>query len=166
MSSIQIAEAKLIEEGNSETAETLASFENRWRFAVFPAMVAFIVLSGFGFYLIYGMLQRMEQLATDVSHLTAVIAKSLPAMQSNVSDISNKITVMSTEMKAISHSTSSLASSTQQMGVNVWEMNNNISKPLSLMNKMIPFARNVAPTSAPIQYQQGNPFYSNTRKVN
>ncbi len=106
--------------------------------------------------------QRMEQLATDVSHLTAVIAKSLPAMQSNVSDISNKITIMSTEMKAISHSTSSLASSTQQMGVNVWEMNNNISKPLSLMNKMIPFARNVAP----IQYQQGNPFYSNTRKIN
>ena len=53
MSTLEDAEAKLIQGGNNEAAQTLESFENRWRFAVFPAMIAFVVLAGFGFYLIY-----------------------------------------------------------------------------------------------------------------
>jgi len=52
MSNLKEAETKLIKGGNQEAAEALETFEFRWRYAVFPAMIAFTILSAFGFYLV------------------------------------------------------------------------------------------------------------------
>lgn len=158
MSRLHDAEEKLINDGNQEAAETLETFEARWRYAVFPAMVAFIILAGFGFYLIYGMLKRMEDLSANVNRMTDVIAVTLPAMQKNINTISNdvskmsgtiqgsfpnidkNVSTMSEEMKTLSYSTSSMTATTQSMGYNLQELNQNISKPLSIMNQMIPWS--------------------------
>ncbi len=158
MSRLHEAEEKLIHDGNLEAAETLETFEARWRYAVFPAMIAFIILAAFGFYLIYGMLKRMEDLSANVNRMTEVIAVTLPAMQKNINMISDdvnkmsgtiqgsfpgidkNVSTMSKEMKTLSYSTNSMAATTQSMGSDLWEMNRNISKPLALMNKMIPWS--------------------------
>lgn len=159
MSRLHDAEEKLIDDGNVEAAETLETFEVRWKYAVFPAMIAFAVLSAFGFYLIYGMLQRMEDLSANVSEMTKVIQVSMPSMQGNMASMSGDIekmtdtiqvsfpnleknvATMSNDMKAMSHSTSSMAVTTQNMGSNLWELNKNVSKPLSAMNNMLPWGK-------------------------
>lgn len=71
--------------------DKLASFENRWKFAVFPAMIAFIMLSAFGFYLIYGMLERMKALSEDIDHMTRVMSETLPIMQGGVVGMSSNM---------------------------------------------------------------------------
>jgi len=173
MSRLQDAEEKLIDNGNSEAAETLETFEIRWKYAVFPAMIAFAVLSAFGFYLIYGMLQRMEDLSKNVYQMTQVIHTTMPSMNTNMTnmsgdihqlnttitenfpDLDQKVTSMSKDMKTLSYSTASMAMTTHNMGQNVWELNKNVSKPFSAIGNMIPWSsKGSTPPPAPYYYQQ------------
>jgi HAMP domain-containing protein len=151
--------------GATETTETLQNFENRWKYAVFPAMIAFVLLAGFGFYLIYNMLQRMEDLSRDVNRMVDVLEKSMPAMTDDVHSMNlaisssmpaleHEIADMSQEMKRMSHSTESLSATTRNMGHNLWEVNKNISTPLSIMNSVVPWSRVSAPQPVAYQYYQ------------
>ena len=155
------------EKDTVKTTEALKSFEDRWKYAVFPAMIAFVLLASFGFYLIYGMLQRMESLAHDVHRMVGVLENTLPTMtedvhamnktiSSSLPILEHKISDMSQEMKHMSHSTASLSTTTQNMGHNLWEVNKNISTPLSIMNAAVPWSRVSAPQ--PIYYQNPQPF--------
>ncbi len=174
MSGLQDTEQKLTNKGNIDedattVDETIETMETRWKYAVFPAMVAFIVLAGFGFYLIYGMLQRMEDLSSNVEKMTNVIKVAMPSMQNDMSSMSNNmqqmnttisgnfpelthnVATMSSDMKVMSHSTTSMAMTTHNLGRNMWELNKNVSKPLSLMNNMIPWnSSNSVPPPRPM----------------
>lgn len=87
----------------SPTGETDEKFrqvmESRWRYAVFPAMVTFVLLIGFMFYLIYGMLQRMEDLSEDIDKMTNVISDSLPVMQGGVVSMSSRMQWVGDDLK-------------------------------------------------------------------
>jgi len=179
MNILKNTEKKLTEEDDKEAIQTLESFENRWRYAVFPAMIAFIILAIFGFYLIYGMLQRMEQLSIDVNRMTSVIATVLPEMQRNMGGISTDISElnqvisgnfpkleqniasMTENMNLMSSSTQSIATTTSNLDKSMWEMNRNVSKPLSMMNQVIPWGKNSMPplpyTASPYSGQGYNP---------
>lgn len=161
MTTLQDAESKLIKEGNQEAAQTLETFETRWRYAVFPAMIAFVVLAGFGFYLIYGMLQRMESMSTDISRLTVLMEKTVPALSNDIHQMTTTITTtlpkleqnvneMSSNVTSLSNSANSMATSTHNMGQSTWEMNRTISKPMRAMTNMIPW--NID-TPAPTMYR-------------
>ncbi len=151
--------AKVGRESEEELALAIDSFQNRWKYAVFPAMVAFVILSVFGFYLIYGMLQRMEDLSKDVNRMADTISDALPAMQQNVNmmatdmhqmnaAIGTSLPKLEQRVDAMSNSTEHMAKTTDSMGQSMWEMNRNVSKPLSMMNKMIPWSTQKAPTTS------------------
>lgn len=174
MTRLHDAEEKLIDTGNAEAAETLETFEVRWKYAVFPAMIAFAILSAFGFYLIYGMLQRMEELSDNVYHMTQVIQKTMPSMDENMTTMSGDIHTLNTtitehfpvldkkvanisqDMKTLSYSTASMAMTTKNMDNNVWELNKNVSKPFSAIGKMMPWSskKGSVPPPAPYYYQR------------
>ena len=118
---------------NKEVTDSLQTFETRWRYAVFPAMVLFVLLIGFMFYLIYGMLQRMEDLSKDIHEMSKVITVSMPKLNKSVDKMTDNIG----EMKV---ATTSMAITTHGMGQNLWDINSNISKPLSAMNKILPWS--------------------------
>ncbi|WP_299876207.1 hypothetical protein [uncultured Cocleimonas sp.] len=154
MSNLKEAETKLIKGGNQEAAEALETFEFRWRYAVFPAMIAFTILSAFGFYLIYGMLQHMQSMSADIHRMTSLMEKSVPVISSDISSLNSTI---GTSMPSIqqnvaemSDSTGSMAVSTQQMDRTTWEMNRSFAKPMNMFNSLIPF--NVPPPN-PVGYQ-------------
>ncbi len=177
MSKIHDAEEKLIEADNKEAAETLETFEMRWKYAVFPAMFAFAILSAFGFYLIYGMLQRMEDLSENVYKMTETIQASMPAMKSNMDSMSadihqmsgtiqeefpkldERILTMTSDMRTMSYSTASMAATTHNMSQNVWELNKNVSKPLSVMNNMLPWTKKGTIPPPP------KPYYANQQRT-
>lgn len=161
MTTLHDAEQKLINEGNEEAAKTLETFETRWRYAVFPAMIAFAILSAFGFYLIYGMLQRMESMSTDITRMTNLMEKTVPVLANDIHEMNLSISTtmpkleehvsnLSNEVSTISLSTNSMANSTHNMGQSTWEINRTISKPLRAMTQMIPW--NVD-TPAPMMYR-------------
>jgi len=146
MTTLHDAEVKLIEEGNEEAAKTLETFETRWRYAVFPAMIAFVILSSFGFYLIYGMLQRMESMSNDITRMTNLMEKTVPMLAADIHqmaetmpELEQHVSSLTDEITTISLSTSSMATSTHNMGQSTWELNRSFSKPLRAMNKMIPW---------------------------
>jgi len=161
MSRLQDAEAKLIEEGNKEAAQTLESFEVRWRYAVFPAMIAFFILSAFGFYLIYGMLQRMESMSHDITRMTNLMEQTVPTLSSDIHQMNKTISKtmpaleqnvndMTKDVSNMTYSATSMAASTKNMGQSTWELNRSISKPMRMMNKMIPWS---VDTPRPNYYQ-------------
>jgi len=156
MTTLQDAEVKLIEEGNEEAAKTLETFETRWRYAVFPAMIAFVILSAFGFYLIYGMLQRMESMSQDISRMTVLMEQTVPVLTSDVHQMNKTISKtmpeleqhvsnMSDNVTTMSHSATSMATSTKHMDQSTWELNRSISKPMRAFNKMVPWSASTPP---------------------
>jgi hypothetical protein len=114
-----------------ELNETLESFETRWRYAVFPAMIAFVILAGFGFYLIYGMLQRMEDLSKDIHDMTGVITESMPVMQVGIVTMSSRMQLIGEDlhgMRSDMNRLSVVISNTMPaMEGQVGAMSNNIS---------------------------------------
>jgi cytochrome c553 len=162
-------------------------FETRWNFVVFPAMIAFVILAGFGFYLIYGMLQRMEDLARDVERMADTVEETMPIMQGGIVSMSSRmqwigedlqkmtdvvsdtmphmqqdVNRMSDNINNMSYATASMANSTHSMGQNIWNMNRNVSKPLSLMRKMMPFGTTGGqslPTQVPYTYNNLGEYY-------
>ncbi len=154
-----------------ELEQVIDSFAVKWNYAIFPAMIAFVILAVFGFYLIFGMLQRMEDLSKDVNRMADTIAESLPAMQQNVgvmaTDMHEMNEVIGTtfpklekRVDAMSNSTEYMANTTSSMGRSIEEMNDSVSKPLSMMNSMIPWSRRKAPAAnhnQPYYYNNGYP---------
>lgn len=160
MTKLQEAEHKLIETGNEEAAETLEVFETRWRYAVIPAMVAFFILSAFGFYLIYGMLQHMDSMSKDINRMTVLMEKSVPVISSDISEMNDTISIsmpsIQSNVNDMSYSAQSLAQSTMRMDRSTYELNRSVSKPIDMMNKMVPFnlnnIRSTPPPPAPYGY--------------
>ena len=154
MTTLENAETKLIKGGNEEAAITLETFESRWRYAVFPAMIAFIILSAFGFYLIYGMLQRMESISQDITRMTNLMEQSMPVISTDITQLKNTISdsmpAIQENVAEMSLSANSMANSTHNMGQSTWEINRSISKPMRAMNKMIPWQID---TPAPMMYR-------------
>lgn len=172
-----INHAKAENENEENIEDALESFETRWKYAVFPAMIAFVVLAGFGFYLIYGMLQRMEELSVNIDQMAKVMTKSLPIMEvgvvgmsaqmqsigndlhgmrADMSQLSNvvsdtmpameaKVGTMSDNIYDMRNATASMANTTHNMGQNLWNMNRNFSKPLSMMRKIMPWGGDNTP---------------------
>ncbi len=182
MSDLSVDDTVIEEE--SEIQKNLKIFESRWRYAVFPAMVLFVLLIGFMFYLIYGMLQRMQDLAEDIDKMTTVMSESLPVMQGavvamssrmqwvgddlkdmsgNVSHMTqvisrsmpsmeNSMNGMSSDMSNMAYATNSMSATTHNMGQNLWNLNKNVSGPLSFMNKIMPWKEKTAPPPRPSYY--------------
>lgn len=107
--------------------------ESRWRYAVFPAMVTFVLLIGFMFYLIFGMLQRMEDLAEDIDKMTGVIADSLPVMQGGVVSMSSRVQWMGDDIKKMSNSVNHMSTVISQSMPTMTRSINGMTSDISSM---------------------------------
>lgn len=127
---------------------------------VYPAMVAFIILSAYGFYLV-------QSLTTDVHLLTETIANMNKSVDTNMGKISGTMENMNGQMTSLvtstnhmtsnivgmNDSTQNMAGTIQQMNAStqnmaasaynmqrdVWSLNKNISGPMRMFNKFSPF---------------------------
>ncbi len=156
-----------IENELHDVEDELQDFEERQvnvtrtlQMIVYPAMVAFIILSAYGFYLV-------QSLTTDVHRLTSTIANMHTSVDTNMTKMTDSIASMNSQMGSLVNSTSQMTnnivgmnSSTQDMAGNIqqmnastqnmavstynmqrdmWSMNKNISGPMKMFNKFSPF---------------------------
>jgi hypothetical protein len=135
----------------------------RWEMIVYPAMFAFILLAGYGFFLIFNLTNDMKTIAASLDptmglHMSS-FDESMQSLTGNIGNMTARVEDMSSELKTMSGKMNSLSAmvpirvelekmnqSVNMMGVNfdmvrrdMAMMNHSISKPMSMMNNFMPW---------------------------
>ena len=125
-------EAKSMEDCMGKSMEMLANTfsasAKRWEMIVYPSLFAFILLAGYGFFLIYSLTQDAHQMAK------------------NMQDISKNMVVISESMLVVSKNTDNqtaamhgINASMNQMRQDMAMMNHSVSRPMNKMNSFMPW---------------------------
>jgi hypothetical protein len=157
------ATTRTVHEDITRFLDTFERSAKRWEMVVYPAMFAFIILAGYGFFLIYSLTDNMNTIAESFDPQMALhmdgVATNMQDMTENIALMTDQVHSMSTEIKAISgqmvylssmkpmtQAMSNMEQSIQRMSGNFEMMrrdmsvlNHNISKPMSFMNNFIPW---------------------------
>ena len=162
-------------EANEPTAVTVSTesmerffktFERsakRWEFVVYPALFAFIVLAGYGFFLIYSLTSDMHRISQKVDprmgENLAAMSRNMNAMSGNLSIMTKEVASMAervhhmadkmesldniapmlTQMEKLDQSIRSMAVNTHMMRHDMGSMSQNVSRPMSMMNTFMPW---------------------------
>ncbi len=96
--------------------DTFERSARRWEMVVYPAMFAFILLAGYGFFLIYSLTNDMRVIATNLDpnmgvHMTRLtddmeaLTENIRAMTENVTNMAGNIEAMTDKIAAMSQDT-------------------------------------------------------------
>lgn len=135
----------------------------RMQLLVYPAMVAFIILAAYGFYMIQSLTDDIHTMSKTVTNMADSIGKISTSVDSNM-DVISKSTVsmtdqlgsmvdstqsmsgnvgsMTNNLAVMQNAVSNMAWSTNNMQQDMWSLNQNVSTPLSMFNKFLPWNNN------------------------
>lgn len=144
----------------------LATFERstrRWEIVVYPALFAFMVLAAYGFFLVYNLTYDMRVMSQAIDpdmgqHMrmladsTQQLAGNIAVMTSTVQGMSEDLTRISRKMDDLKHmdpirihmkrmddSMKNMVITTDRMHQDMAMMSANISRPMSTLNKIMPW---------------------------
>jgi methyl-accepting chemotaxis protein len=135
----------------------------RWEMIVYPGMFGFILLAGYGFFLIYNLTNDMKTIAGSLDptmglHMSS-FDESMQSLTANIGNMTARVEDMSSELKTMSGKmnnldamptiTVQLEQMNQSVGMmsanfdmvrrDMAMMNHSISKPMSMMNNFMPW---------------------------
>jgi uncharacterized protein YoxC len=143
---------------------------------VYPSMFAFVLLAGYGFFLIYRLTHDIAILSQSVTHMAVIVSDAMPRMTKdlnfmtdsidhmtgNIDGMTTEITSMSGQMNSLtpmSHNIQSMTHNIGSMNRSVYGlqrdmhgMNRTVSSgPFGMMNDIMPFTSdtNVPPPVQP-----------------
>lgn len=187
------SELKNVEHELTDVEQDLRQFESRQsnattvlKFLVYPSLVAFVILAGYGFYLIQRLTSDVNRLAETIVQLSASvdssmlsISGSMRIMSGQMASIVTSTNAMSGNMYAMNHSTQRMSNDVTQMNAStqhmaasaynmqhdMWSMNRSISKPMRLFNSFMPFGGNdnappMSLPTAPLVPYYNSPYYN------
>jgi len=132
-------EAKSMEECMGRSMETLSNAftasAKRWEMIVYPSLFAFILLAGYGFYLIYSLTQDAHQMAKNMQQISdnmIVVSESMIAVSQNTNQ-------QTAAMRDIVVNMNNMNASMNQMRHDMSVMNYNVSRPMSKINSFMPW---------------------------
>jgi len=137
----------------SQAFETSAK---RWELIVYPTLFAFIILAAYGFYLIFSLAKDMHYLTVSVDTNMTHMSNNMQAMSENVTLMSRNVQTMSISVDSMSRnvntlepmlvsiqnmdrSMQSMTLATTSMRNDLAIMNQNISRPMNFVNKVMPW---------------------------
>lgn len=159
-------------------ANTFDSSAKRWEMVVYPSLFAFVLLAGYGFFLIYRLTHDIAILSQSVTHMAVIVSDSMPrmtkdlgTMTGSIDNMTGNIDGMTTEIVSMSDQMDSLtpmSNNIQSMTHNIGNMNRSVygmqrdmhgmnrtvsSGPFGMMNDMMPMSSstNVPPAVPPAQ---------------
>jgi hypothetical protein len=144
-------ETKLHELGKREEAAT-----RRMQILVYPATIAFTILSAYGFYLVNTLTKDVAQMANAVETINQSVSKNMDIISDNTRKMSIHMDDLVASMDGMKANVSNLTATTYNMSQNVekmsrytghmqqdlWSLNKSISTPLNLFNRFIPWSDN------------------------
>jgi uncharacterized protein YoxC len=131
----------------------------RWEIVVYPAMAAFILLSIYGFYLIYSLTRDLHLIAQNMGSMNnniEIMTTKMDTMDVSMSDMSGKLDTlqpmlshmqamdtsmekMDRSIQGMEYSTRSMSYSNDQMRHAMQGMNHSVGRPMSIMNSFMPW---------------------------
>lgn len=146
------------------------SSTRRMQLLVYPSMVAFIILAAYGFYLVNSLTTDVHRMAGSVHDMSVAVKDNMKIISDNTTAMSKKMTYLvdntqnmnanMTDLVAttskMSNSVDHLSTYTGNMQQDMWSLNRNISKPLSMFNRFIPWSNNSGSRQnvPPVYYSQ------------
>lgn len=114
----------------------------RWEMIVYPALFAFILLSAYGFFLIYSLTNNISRVADDMNQIT----HSMQKISTQMDVVSKNMVLMTQTMDSQLVSMNDMAYQVRGMNVSINQMrydfsvlNNSVSRPMSFMNTFMPW---------------------------
>jgi len=137
----------------SQAFETSAK---RWELIVYPSLFAFIILAAYGFYLVFSLAKDVHYLAISVDSNMTVLASNMQSISDNVGQMSANVRTMAVSVESMSRDVSTLepmltsmetmdqsiramTHTTAYMRGDMANMNQNIGRPMSFMNWVMPW---------------------------
>ena len=144
-------------------AEAFETSARRWELIVYPSLFAFILLAGYGFYLVYSltrdvhylaisvdsnmtvMASNFQSVADNMNHMTAnirMVSSTLSEISTKVSTLEPMLTNMSSmdkSMDSMDRAIKAMTLTTHYMGGDIHSMNRNVARPMSFMNSFMPW---------------------------
>ena len=162
----------------SRLADTFDKSARRWEMVVYPSMFAFILLAGYGFYLIYHLTHDIAVLSHSVTRMATIVSDATPRVTSDMRDMSQDMRVMSGEIRTMSYQmeamkpmSNNIANMTHTMGNlnrsvygmqrDMGGMNRTISGgPFGFMKDAMPFSSDQYTNPLPpLPMNAGQPVY-------
>lgn len=110
----------------------------RWELMVYPSLVAFIILAGYGFFLIYSLTKDVHLVVQDMHKVTASMEKVVVNMETvskNMVVMTQTIDNQSTTMREMVYHIRGMNMSMNQMRYDM----SNVSRPMNFMNDFLPW---------------------------
>ena len=118
-----------------ELTNTFTASARKWEAVVYPAMFAFILLSVYGFFLIYNLTKDIST----VTHEMVSISRNMDTIASDVRSMNTVIRDQSVQISQMNNHMRNMSISVNQIRYDMSIMNNNISRPMGLMNDVMPW---------------------------
>lgn len=118
-----------------ELSKAFMSSAKRWEAIVYPSLLVFMILAGSGFYLIYSLTNDASRIANNMNN----IVLHMDAMSKNMVLMTQTVDSQSASMKEMTHHMRGMNQSMNQMRYDMSVMNNSVSRPMSFMNKFMPW---------------------------
>ena len=110
----------------------------RWEMIVYPSLVAFIILAGYGFFLIYSLTKDVHYVVEDMHKITA----SMERIVVNMDTVSKNMVVMTQTVDNQSASMREMVYHVRGMNMSMNRMRHdmtNVSRPMNFMNDFLPW---------------------------
>jgi len=144
-------------------SDELASTNHRWEMIIYPSLFAFVILAGYGFYLVYNLQKDVHYLAISVDSNMTSLASNMQSMSQNMGQLTTNVRSMTVSldsidkkvgtlepmlanidsmdhsMKSMTRSTDSINYAARGMQRDMSRMNHNIGKPMSFINTFLPW---------------------------
>ncbi len=122
----------------------------RWEKVIYPMMLAFILLAGYGFYLIVNLTKDMTKITDNMVLMTEAVVTmqknldkqltSINIEMKHIEEMNYSIQNMNQTLIGIHQSVYYMAQTTGQMNSHISELNDNISKPMGSFNSFMPWS--------------------------
>ncbi len=107
----------------------------RWEMIVYPSLFAFIILAGYGFFLIYS----LSRDAHEISEQMITMTRQMESISQNMVIIAQTMDGQTATMKEMAVNMRGMNASMNQMRYDMSIMNQNVSRPMSFMNSFMPW---------------------------
>jgi len=133
------AESKSMEDCMGKSMEMLANTfsasAKRWEMIVYPSLFAFILLAGYGFYLIYSLTQDAHEMSRNME----AMSKNMVEISESVQVISQNTNHQTVAMREMVANTRGMNASMNQMRHDMSVMNYSVSRPMNKINSFMPW---------------------------
>jgi hypothetical protein len=166
----QRAQKKILEKGYvsdkptdplERLANTFDTSARRWEMVVYPSIFAFVILAGYGFFLIYRLTHDMHTLSESVTHMAIIVSDEMPNMTKDLNIMTGSMNNMTDNIQSMTYNIGSMNRSVYGMQRDMHGMNRTVSSgPFGMMNDMMPFSSNTN-VPPPLTPQPVWPAYRN-----